>query len=391
MSEPQNEVLPRSVWVQLTGMRGVCAFYVLVSHIWFQVWPAALPPLGYGTRPHGAVYWLTNWLYHGHYAVIAFIVISGFSLQCARLNRADNFSAIHFLARRCRRILPPYYAAMVLSAVAGLTVVDKVTGSQWDVSIPVTTRSFLTHALLLQDVFDISAINYTHWSIAAEFQLYFMFPVFVWLLARYGIGIGLGIVTAAVVAIAVTVNLLNPSGFAYLLGLIAYFCLGIAAANYAAQISYRCNRKQHRRLRIGAVCLLTLAMIVSVGVGFAVVELTLPIFDIVVAVGVYILILSFLPADAVQPNRDRVQRPAPTMRILEILGRFSYSLYLVHAPIVAIIWSFLGGNLLPKPEIFCLLLVVATPSTLVVSYLFYYVFERPFSDNRPIWFIGDLK
>ncbi|MGY0496985.1 acyltransferase family protein [Nocardia sp. FBN12] len=371
--------MPKSVWVKLTGLRGICAFYVLISHIWFQVWPAAEPPLGYGIHPDGVLYWLTGWLYHGHYAVIAFIVVSGYSLQIARIGRGDRYTTAGFLKRRCRRILPPYYAAMALSAFVGLTVARTATGSQWDISIPVTWNSLVTHALLLQDLFDYTKINYAHWSIAAEFHLYLMFPFFIWLVGRVGDRRGTGIVTLVVVGLIACVMLTSDAP-AYFFGLILYFFLGMVAANVAAGVSYRTEAFRRRQLLVASGGILAFVIVLSVALGFEVVELILPVFDLAVAIGICLLILGFLPSDVRSASNTTPDALSEWVSgRLEDLGKFSYSLYLIHAPIVAIAWLCLGGNELSKPVMFPLLLAVAIPVALIVSYVFYRIFERPFT------------
>ena len=40
-------------WID--GLRGLAAFYVLCSHVWYQVWPAVPWPHGHGHFPHDAV------------------------------------------------------------------------------------------------------------------------------------------------------------------------------------------------------------------------------------------------------------------------------------------------------------------------------------------------
>ncbi|WP_336085683.1 acyltransferase family protein [Nocardia sp. SSK8] len=380
-TSPQRSVMPKSVWANLTGLRGICAFYVLISHIWFQVWPAAEPPLGYGRYPDGILYWLTSWLYHGHFAVIAFIVVSGYSLQAARIGRGDAYTTLGFLKRRCRRILPPYYAAMVLSAVIGVTVAAEMTGSQWDISLPVTWNSLLTHSLLLQDLVDYTKINYAHWSIAAEFHLYLMFPLFIWLLGRVGARWGTAVVATGVAGLIAYV-MISSDAPAFFFGLILYFFLGMVTASAAARMRFALTAEVRRTVRWAAGASLATLLAVAVGVGFARVEAVLPAFDLGVALAICALILGFLPVRDVPVEAVPAARTSLGGQVaatLERLGRFSYSLYLIHPPIVMIVWLCLGGNDLDKPLMFGALLAAAVPVALILSYLFYRIFERPFT------------
>lgn len=378
--------VPKVVWSSLTKTRGICAFYVVISHIWFQVWPAARPPLGYATRPDGLVGRLTSWLYHGHYAVIAFIVVSGFSLQAARLSRGGAFQTKPFLKRRCRRILPPYYAAMLISAAVGLYVVTKPAGNQWDSSIPITAQSMLTHSLLLQDVFDYTKINYAHWSIAAEFHLYLLFPLVVFALARRGIRATLAIAGAITGGLILLVMNTAPEVPAQFLGLIFYFVVGAGTATFCARRRYRISTASKTRLRLFGIAVLVLVLTVSVAIGFDNTEHYLVVFDAATAAGIALLAVSMCPVD--QPTS--IETPgtgSPTHSGLstrlhhgvENMGKFSYSLYLIHAPIVAICWVIVTRFVHQNTAIFLVLLAVGSIASLALAYLFYRAFEKPFT------------
>jgi peptidoglycan/LPS O-acetylase OafA/YrhL len=78
----------------------------------------------------------------------------------------------------------------------------------------------------------------------------------------------------------------------------------------------------------------------------------------------------------------RGRRPF-TLRVLELrpligLGRFSYSLYLFHAPILALFFLLARRWGLSMLEFQLFILGIAVPATVAVSYVFFLVFERPF-------------
>lgn len=357
-------------WDRLTVIRGVCSLYVVVSHVWFQIWPAMHPPLGYGIRPSGITYWMTAWMYHGHFAVVVFIVLSGFSLRAAMTNTDQKFSISRFFRRRIRRICPPYYAALLLSLIAALTFAKNPTGTQWDISIPVTIGGVFTHALLLQDVLDVSMINYTHWSIAAEFHLYLLFPVFLWLGAKWGWIVTPALVAAFVALLIIALGRMNLFPVAYC-GLLLYFVLGVAAATAREKIA--ADRQKLRASITAGVAGLTAAIIISMIVGFDVVESNLIALDTVVAASAALLIVAF------SSKRTPISSKAARILLLPI-GRYSYSLYLIHAPIILLCWmavrslfpSLTDMNLLVTLE------AIAVATSLIVSYAFYLAFERPY-------------
>lgn len=152
----------------LDGLRGLAAIFVLFHHMWLQLWPQT-----YHLLPNGRMLFATGWLGYGHFGVTVFIVLSGFSLALSAAKREgpthiDNKS---FFVRRARRILPPYYFALLVSCLLALTVISKATRTHWDVSLPVTLPGFLSHLLMMQDLFYVSQINHTFWSVALEWKL----------------------------------------------------------------------------------------------------------------------------------------------------------------------------------------------------------------------------
>ena len=74
------------------------------------------------------------------------------------------------------------------------------------------------------------------------------------------------------------------------------------------------------------------------------------------------------------------------------LGSFSYSLYLVHLPIVVVVSRTLTRNHVVPPGLptFALTLGLAVPLALVLARLFAAVFEIPFQRHRG-WPYGSLR
>jgi peptidoglycan/LPS O-acetylase OafA/YrhL len=81
-------------------------------------------------------------------------------------------------------------------------------------------------------------------------------------------------------------------------------------------------------------------------------------------------------------------RPATLLRVLDArpiqsLGSFSYSLYLTHAPIVAIVCERLvAGRVAPGAPTFLVSLALVLPLTIVFARVFAAVFEIPFQRHR---------
>jgi peptidoglycan/LPS O-acetylase OafA/YrhL len=72
-------------------------------------------------------------------------------------------------------------------------------------------------------------------------------------------------------------------------------------------------------------------------------------------------------------------------RVAVTLGLFSYSIYLLHGPLVGLFYQkvFFPMHLAPLVT-FALLLVVAVPTILVICYGFHLMFEAPFLKVRSV-------
>ena len=155
----------------LDGLRALAALWVILSHIW-------IIPCGMAAR-ESLVGRLTNWTLYSHFAVDIFIVLSGFCLilPVARDGKLKG-GAIPFFLRRARRILPPFYAALVLSV--GVALVIEALGRQ---PVQVSGLALLANVFLVQDLFQpLNIFNGPFWSIAVEWRIYFLFPLIVWAL-----------------------------------------------------------------------------------------------------------------------------------------------------------------------------------------------------------------
>ncbi len=89
----------------LDGLRGLAALYVVLVHIDPYI-EAELPTLWF---------WFAKTLRYGAFAVVIFIVLSGYGLMLSVIRSQSGYVAgglLGYIKRRSRRILPPYYAAL---------------------------------------------------------------------------------------------------------------------------------------------------------------------------------------------------------------------------------------------------------------------------------------
>src|SRR2546423_9983249 len=149
---------PRQRLAGLDGVRGLAALFVVVNHVSLRAFP--------GSPVNRAPFW-AGWFIYGRFAVVVFIVLSGFSLALSPAGhgwRLDGLS--RFARRRARRILPAYWAALVFSLVVAWLVV-----AQPGEGVP-GAKSALVNGLLVQNVVGAPSPNRAFWSMAVEAQLY---------------------------------------------------------------------------------------------------------------------------------------------------------------------------------------------------------------------------
>jgi peptidoglycan/LPS O-acetylase OafA/YrhL len=345
----------------LDGLRGLAALYVVMFHCWlltFHGFPANTGPV-----------WL-GWLPYGHLAVVFFLTLSGFSLAISPArNRWKLGGSVRFARRRAWRILPPYWAALLLSLVIAWAVTPQPHSG------PPTGKSIVVYGLLLQDIVVAPTPNGAFWSIAVEAGLYLAFPLLLLIRRRAGAATVLAAVTVPVVAI----GLLTPIGSPVdkLTGLTPQlaplFTMGMLAAGVIAA------GDRIRRLPWQWLAAFAAAPVVLLMIGKGSVWTVHHYYWIDLAIG---------PAIALLLAAVATGRPTPLVWLLATrpvrsLGTFSYSLYLIHVPIVvAISRKLVAPHVAPGLPAFWVTLALAVPISVVAARSFATVFEIPFQRYR---------
>jgi peptidoglycan/LPS O-acetylase OafA/YrhL len=342
----------------LEGIRGIAALYVVLHHCYllcFPGFPANTGPL-----------W-TGWLLYGHFAVVIFIVLSGFSLAISPArNDWQLGSGLGFAQRRAWRVLPAYWAAVAISLIISSLVPQPGAG------VP-TARSVWVYGLLLQDIVGAPSPNGALWSIAVEAQLYALFPFLLVMLRRTGAALTIATILAPVALIgwfAPSVPLVHMllrlmPQFAVL------FAIGVAAAGLIDKEDW-------------LPYLPWLALIMAVAPGVMIVyagsEWTMQnLFWVDMALGP----ASGLLLASVAKGRPRSVVATLESRPIRGLGVFSYSLYLIHAPIVVLVHQLIVAPVAGSgPRAFTMMFLVAVPICVVAAKAFAAVFEIPFQRKR---------
>ncbi len=356
---------PRVHWID--GVRALAALYVVLHHVWLNAFP------GFPSQ-NGP--WFVGWLLYGQLGVVVFIVVSGFSLTMVPARGGYNLrgGAGTFARSRAWRILPPYWVALALSMI----VVHWVTAPKN--GFDVGGRSFVVHGLLLQDVVGSNTPNGTFWSIAVEAQIYLLFPLMLLLCRRTG-SLWVAALVAVVVVLAYELALhvhglarINNFSPALLVG----FAFGMAAVPRQLGQSRPASRWTPYYPLVAALLACAVIGLMQV-LGPERVVANYFWIDIAVALVVAILFRGL----ALGQGRGLAQlfSRAPLART----GEFSYSIYLIHGPLLTVMVLYVLDPLeLSDQAEFWTLLAIGVPVALLISYAFFKVFERPFLHVRSL-------
>jgi peptidoglycan/LPS O-acetylase OafA/YrhL len=346
--------------VGLDGIRGLAALFVVVHHCFLASFP------GY---PRMTGPWWTGWMIYGHLAVVVFIVLSGFSLAVAPARHGWHVDGLgKYAHRRAWRILSAYWPALVFSFVmAWLFVPQPGEGAP-------TARSAVVYGLLVQDVTGAPSPNGAFWSIAIEAQLYVLLPLLLLLVRRSGLALMFVVVTVPVLVIgtfAPSVPVIDLF-IRFTPQLAVGFTVGVLAAGIARD--ERWHRLPLLWLAVGAA-VPALALIAVMGSTWTIEHYFWVDLAVLPAMG---LLLAAIGAGRA-PKVSRAIDVAP----IRSLGGFSYSLYLIHAPIVVAV-----AALVVRPRVgtgvsaLLLMLLIALPLALVAARLFAALFDLPFQRHK---------
>ena len=352
----------------IEGMRGLAALYVVLGHICSIAYPGVF----LGERAN-APEWLRAAMQpfgFGHLAVAAFIVISGFCLQTSLFNGGNGTmqDAKTFFKRRALRILPPYYACLALSLIVVFAITPLGgSGLPFNLYVPATPPAIASHFLLIQNWSPdwMYKINGVLWSIAIEAQLYILFPVIVFLLNK-AYRLPTLMLASSVSASAL---MLWPKAEKFYPWYFALFTLGMAASHLAYNPPKWRGPNALAAMLFAGICLA--GCIWSAIRGFS-----MPVLDAWMGGCVVSVMYACTISKKFRVGKWLGAKP------LTALGAISYSLYLMHHPILQPLYIF-RPQWAHEPAMATLyLMIVGLPTILFGVTIFWFFFERPFM-RRP--------
>lgn len=375
----------------LEGLRGLAAILVTLQHIYYHtLWGAKLT----GWQQNLSTF--LGWLFPGRASVAVFIVLSGYLLMrpVVRAGTAQiPGGTLAYIRRRARRILPPYYAALLLTILM-IIVIHPLQGAvspEWIDAGPafgahdssLGFNDIAAHLLLVHNLSWkwASKIDPPMWTIATEWQIYFLFPLIllpVWRrLGNVGsIGIGL--------ALGLGLFLLTGKGHAAAPWFLGLFAMGAAVAS--CQFGNESTPAPRGFGRLAAILLAIYAVITfecAFGfLRFLSVEGLFGLwpynwfFDLLIGTAAACFLIS-ASAQIKADRRGKIVRFLSSYWLVHI-GLVSYSLYLIHDPILATMKLVLDAlHLRPWPQ-FLAMLTIGSAIVGAATYVFHIIFERPF-------------
>jgi peptidoglycan/LPS O-acetylase OafA/YrhL len=365
----------------IDGLRGLSAAYVVLFHI--EEFATS--------RFTGALPWwwgASRILSFGDCAVAVFIVVSGYCLMLPVV--ADERLQLRggrrrFAQRRLRRLGPGYVAALVASAALILAVpsMRHRSGTWWDHSLPAFSLGTIGAHLLLIHNWRREwrfGIDTPMWTVALEVQIYVVFVFALLPLWRRMSGHRPNI--AVVGACLLVTAGLSIAGLAWVQ---PWMLVLVAVGMWAAEASNRSVGWMNGRLD-----LVVLGAVAVVATMLAIEQKFVHNFTLLesgreVAVGVATALLLVALRRATPTDGRIVGRIGDALSVAPCtwLGDISYSLYLVHYPILgalAMTWIYGGGHGIV--ENLALFVVVGGALSLLVATGFHRLFERPYLARR---------
>jgi peptidoglycan/LPS O-acetylase OafA/YrhL len=386
---PSHSVTSRLQSVE--SLRGLGAVVVMLSHINHLTRSPASPLRTIAGLPFE----------FGYLGVPLFLVLSGFCIHLrraptmnARLNSGTNWRA--FWRRRFVRLYPPYAVAAVLGVAAYYASSGQAL-APWP-SIVSLREDVLTHVLLVHNLFSDYVFglgNGSLWTLALEEQLYLLYPAF--LLCRTRTSGGRAVAWAGAIAVAYSLMVVGlasdrfgrgPFEFGNLLNWAPRFwffwVLGALAAEAAAGTTRLSPWMSGRPAFVAASLIgfstnpLTLGRLLASHWGARLHLVQLPgvtvLSDFAFAAACFVLLNQVVQQESAGAGgfwaNQRLQR----------CGRMSYSLYLVHVPVINLLETICR---FPPSAVFTVVrFVLYVPICLITASVFFHLIERRFIGPR---------
>lgn len=331
----------------IDALRGVAAMSVVVYHIYKQ------NLLKYAETPFPEPF--HTLFVNGYLGVYIFFVLSGFVIAYSvRGYRITPGFVGRFALRRSLRLDPPYWVAMIGAILVALTAQQVAIENKLEVP---SAGDVVAHVFYIQQFLGIPHILGVFWTLCLEIQFYLLYVVLLGLTQRFaGDRLWVFFGPIFVLSLIVGANVLDL-GHALCLWAWPFFFVGAATSwHFDGRISSRTWG-----LIMAAACLVALDAPERIGVA------------LLTAAAI------FFTGRATSSTGATLLRELSLGRVLQYLGKISYSLYLTHLLIgsksARLAIRFLGRKELGLLEMVAILLGCVAASV-VLAHVMYLVVER---------------
>lgn len=354
--------------IGLDLMRGCAALLVCANHLRAAT-VASYENISEASVLLKAFYAVTSL---GHQAVIVFFVLSGFFVGGSLLAKGTEFSWKEYIAARLTRLWVVLVPALLLTATIDLVLQHEapnvLTGAYeniWHMGprpsgvYSLSAWTFFGNLLFLQQIFlPVFGSNDPLWSLAYEFWYYVMFP----LLLVSGNKLGMNSLLVRLLALLVVVCII---AFLPTSGRVGFLCWLGGVMAYVMRTRY----PSFNISVLHGLCIFVAGMGISRFLGKA--EFSATVSDLIMASVAIIFVVSL----ASKSKKLHFSRSVSWLAYH--LSEMSYSLYLIHFPLVLCIGGIAFSGEINNPDTIGLMKYSGWLfSLLAVSWGFWYLFER---------------
>ena len=351
----------------LDSLRGLAALTVVFTHI-------------AGVSANEKIIHLTPLyiLKSGHEAVIFFFLLSGYVLVYQYAANPD-YTYGEFLLQRICRIYVPYIVAMLFTVILFLLCKPHHLGTAWVHSMWTTPLSFnvIAKHVILVGNFGTSSFDPVIWSLVHEMRIAIIFPLLLLILKCKPINVLAISLTVAIIAlIGIALNFEQAFGYYNTYSFTAYylyiFIVGGLIAKKRTVLIARYKRLTTNRKVLFLIIAILMYNYANLGIYIFSITKHAPIVNdtIFMAVGDFLTVVAscyFIIASVSVSNNNVL-----TNRLFTFFGKISYSLYLVHLPVLSFLY-FTLYNKIPTAVILSLGFV----ASLIVAAIFNKCVEQP--------------
>lgn len=328
-----------------TAIRGVAALCVVGYH-------AMLGSAGKGYTDNPVQnYFLTSFIFVDFFFILSgFIMFENYGKKLSGPSVLKN--AINFWKRRALKILPNYYFWLAIAVL--LTFAEWAYFSRRVVDNQCIEFSLIKHVFLTQNLMgSCYYFNIPLWSIAVEMLAYLVFPFIILLrLGRALTFLGSVVLYVVLFSYSETIDVLDGA-LSVCRCLAGFFC-GVAAAQLP-----------HKKWASFLQVILLLLLVATISMNFQVLSLAL-----------------MLMITVATSKNEGVLATLSATRFPYLIGRSSFSIYLAHIPVAAVVstiaYKIEGETGVPFGSDWRLIVPIEILASVMVGYMAFELIERRF-------------